>query len=279
MATYAVGDIQGCYQELEALLAVCAFDSNADRLWCAGDLVNRGPQSLEVLRLLRPLGDTVTIVLGNHDLHLLAVANGHQHRLRRTDTLDAVLGASDLGEICEWLRHQPLFVNDSSTGFTLVHAGMPPQWDLELARKCAAEIEQILRGDQCVEFLDAMYGSKPNRWSSKLAGLERARFITNCFTRLRYCSSDGRLALRETGPPGTQPAGLIPWYQAPQRRSAGHPVLFGHWSALTLDPRESAARQVYPLDTGCVWGGKLTALRLDDMQYFSVGSQTDANAD
>ena len=254
---------------------MCNFDARSDRLLCAGDLVNRGPQSVEVLRFIRALGPAAATVLGNHDLHLLAIANGHRHRVRRTDTLDAVLSAPD-GEETLCLA-APAVVVAERPGYRLYIGSRRVTTAVGRGtwRSAApAEVECILRGDDFGAFLDAMYGGQPDLWSPALSGWERARFQTNSLTRLRYCKADGRLALKENGPLGSQAADLFAWFDIPQRRSLGHPILFGHWSTLTLDAHESAARQVYPLDTGCVWGGRLTALRLDDMTYFSVDSKT-----
>jgi len=256
MAVYAIGDIQGCYDELLGLLDLIGFDARHDRLWFAGDLVNRGPHSLETLRFVRSL-EAVT-VLGNHDLHLLASACDPRQR-KRKDTLQAILEAPDAEDLLDWLRARPLLHHDEMLGYTLVHAGLPPQWDLATAMACAREVEQVLCGDSYRAFLADMYGNEPATWSTSLKGTERLRFITNCFTRLRYCDSDGRLALEEKGPPGSQPPELIPWFEVPGRRSSGMRILFGHWS--TLGARDSPG--VHALDTGCLWGGRLTACRLE----------------
>jgi bis(5'-nucleosyl)-tetraphosphatase (symmetrical) len=258
MAVFAIGDVQGCYDDLMRLLERIHFDEADDRLWFAGDLVNRGPDSLGVLRFVRKLGKRAVTVLGNHDLHLLAVAAGAA-RPRSKDTLDDILEAEDRDEYLDWLRHRPLLHHDAALGYTLVHAGLPPQWDLSLARTCAQELEAVLRGPDPAGFFREMYGDEPRRWSDGLIGIPRLRFIVNCFTRLRYCSSAGELELKHKGAPGTQPAGCLPWFEVPDRASAGLHVLFGHWSTLG----EVRRHNVYPLDTGCVWGGRLTALRLD----------------
>lgn len=258
MATFAVGDVQGCHEELKRLLERIGFDGREDTLWFTGDLVNRGPGSLEVLRFVKGLGRRALCVLGNHDLHLLAVAAGTA-RLRKDDTLDAVLAAPDRDEILDWLRRLPLLHHDANLGYTLVHAGLPPQWDLALAQTCAHELEAALRGDRHPEFFRQMYGNEPGRWSADLAGMDRLRFIVNCFTRLRYCDGEGKLDLKAKGAPGSQAQGLMPWFEVPGRRSAELHVLFGHWSTLG----EIRDRNVHALDTGCVWGGRLTALRLD----------------
>ncbi|HWP94996.1 MAG TPA: symmetrical bis(5'-nucleosyl)-tetraphosphatase [Gammaproteobacteria bacterium] len=258
MAVYAIGDIQGCHDELRALLARLDFDPQRDRLWFTGDLVNRGPHSLAVLRFVKALGERAVTVLGNHDLHLLAVAAGARP-LKARDTFGDVLAAPDREPLLEWLRHRPLLHHDESLGWTLVHAGLPPQWDLAQARACAAELEAVLRGPHWREFLHEMYGNEPDRWSDTLTGKARLRFIVNAFTRLRYCSADGRLDLATKLAPGSQPEGFMPWFEVPGRASAVLRIVFGHWS--TLGP--VTAPNLLPLDTGCVWGGALTARRLD----------------
>jgi len=270
MATYAIGDIQGCLQELQALLRETGFEPGRDRLWLTGDLVNRGPDSLGVLRLVRGLGDSAIAVLGNHDLHLLAVAHGNTDRLHKRDTLDAVLGAPDRDELLEWLRRRPMLHYESEPGFLMVHAGLAPQWDLRVSVNSARELESVLRGHRYREFLDHMYGNSPERWDPGLSGWPRMRFITNCLTRMRYCLTDGTLNLKAKGPPGTQPPGCVPWFEVPGRRTQGLPVIFGHWSTLRLDQEAASRADIHPLDTGCVWGGSLTALRLEDRRLFSV---------
>lgn len=258
MAVYAVGDIQGCYDELRRALDGVAFDPNGDRLWCVGDLVNRGPQSLEVLRFVRDLGDNAICVLGNHDLHLLALANGND-RHKDEGSLQAILAAPDREALLHWLRHRPLAHFDDQLGFLMIHAGLPPQWDLATTLGCAAEVEQVLRSDGHTDYFQHMYGNKPDRWDPMLSGMERWRFITNCLTRLRFCEPDGRLALKEKGPPGSQLAGRLPWFEHPQRASRDLRIVFGHWSTLGF----RATDNVWALDTGCLWGGALTLLRLD----------------
>ena len=257
MAIYAIGDVQGCYRELQLLLMSLQFDPARDRLWFAGDLVNRGPHSLEVLRFVRDLGAAALTVLGNHDLHLLAAA-ADPARVKARDTLHPILDAPDRDELLDWLRHRPLLHHDAELGYTLVHAGLPPQWDLPLAQACAREVEEALRGTH-TDYFAHMYGDEPRRWSNDLAGWERLRFITNCLTRLRYCGGDGHLALGHKGAPGSQPAGLVPWFEAPRRRSRNLNILFGHWSTLGA----YTAPGIFALDSGCLWGGQLTALRLD----------------
>lgn len=265
MAVYAIGDVQGCYDELLALLQAIDFAPARDRLWFTGDLVNRGPQSLAVLRCVRDLGERAVTVLGNHDLHLLAVAHGATHA-RRTDSFGDVLAAPDRGELLDWLRARPLLHHDAGLGYTLIHAGLPPEWDLATAQGCAAEVEQVLRHGDRGRFFAEMYGDQPDRWDAALQGWPRWRYITNCLTRLRYCHADGRLALGYKGAPGGQPAGQLPWFELPARRSADLKIVFGHWSTLS----RYEGRGVYNLDTGCVWGRELAALRLDDGRWFSV---------
>jgi bis(5'-nucleosyl)-tetraphosphatase (symmetrical) len=263
MSTYAVGDIQGCYHELRLLLEQIGFDDNNDRLLFTGDLVNRGPASLDTLRFVMQLGDRAVSVLGNHDLHLLAIACLDLPP-KKKDTLDDILAAPDRDELLHWLRHRPLLHYDNTLDMTLIHAGLPPQWDLDTARACAGEMESVLRCDQYLDYFRHMYGNQPERWDASLQGWDRLRFITNCFTRLRYCSSDGRLALTAKGAPGSQPAGTLPWFEIADRRSQGMYVIFGHWSTLGLVQTD----KVLALDTGCLWGGHLTAVRLEDGQVF-----------
>ncbi len=258
MAVYAIGDIQGCYDSLQRLLEFIRFDPADDKLWFAGDLVNRGPHSLETLRFVKGLGDRAITVLGNHDLHLLAISEGNFKHKSKDHTLDPILEASDRDELLHWLRHQPLMHHSERRGFSLVHAGLPPQWDIPTALQCAKELESTLRGDGFHDYCQQMYGNEPHRWSNSLSGMERLRFITNCFTRLRYCDVRGSLALKEKGPPGAQNGSLVPWFEFKGRASRKDRILFGHWS--TLGYRHEA--NVWALDTGCLWGGKLTALRI-----------------
>lgn len=255
MSVYAISDVQGCFDALRALLDKLRFDPNQDTLWFAGDLVNRGPQSLETLRFVKSLGDSAITVLGNHDLHLLAVDAG----IKKKDTdLKDILDAPDRRELIDWLRRQPLLHHDPSLGYTLVHAGVSPQWDLATAQTCAHELEAVLRGEKYREFLRVMYGDRPRKWRWWLSGERRLRYICNCFTRIRYCTRDGKLALQEKGAPGTQPQRYVPWFDVPKRASKDLRLVFGHWSTLGA----FHAPGIYALDTGCVWGGALTALEL-----------------
>jgi bis(5'-nucleosyl)-tetraphosphatase (symmetrical) len=258
MRLFAIGDIQGCAAAFDALLRKVAFRPSRDRLWLVGDLVNRGPDSLAVLRRVIGLGRSVTCVLGNHDLHLLATVAGRRE-LSPADTFHDVLEAPDLDSIVDWLRHRPLLHHDRSAKRLLVHAGLPPGWTVAQARVQAREVEALLRGRQWRYALREMYGGEPSRWSRKLRGVDRRRYTINALTRMRYCDRRGRLDLSYSGAPGTQPKGLTPWFDVEGRRSAGTHIVFGHWAALGLLRR----RDVTALDTGCVWGNHLTAVRLD----------------
>jgi len=259
MAVYAIGDVQGCYEPLCRLLEKVHFDAHHDQLWLAGDLVNRGPQSKAVLQLVRELGDAAISVLGNHDLTLLAIAEGFV-KVRRKDTFHDILAAADAAEYLHWLRHRPLLHHDAELGFTMVHAGLAPQWDLAQAQACAAELEATLRDETYRDFLAQMFGQKPNRWDDSLRGIERLRCIANSLTRIRFCTADGKLDFDSKGPPGSQPANLLPWFQLPARRNADLNIVFGHWATLGY----YRAPGIYALDSGCVWGKHLSALRLDD---------------
>lgn len=268
MATYAIGDVQGCYDELGRLLDKLRFDPAKDRVWFTGDLVNRGPRSLKVLRLVRGLGPRAVTVLGNHDLHLVAAhARGAP---RRKDTFHDVLEAPDAAELVGWLRRQPLLHVEGR--WAMVHAGLAPQWSVEqAARICGAASKQIASRDSDAFFRDHMYGNEPDAWSERLRGWDRLRFVINCCTRLRVCTPAGRLVLDYTGAPRGAPAGTHPWFALPERRSRGATILFGHWS--TLGRVHWPAHRVYGLDTGCVWGRKLTAVRLGDGRLTAVASR------
>lgn len=259
MATYVIGDVQGCFDELQRLLEKVRFDERQDVLWFAGDLVNRGPKSLEVLRFVKSLGERAITVLGNHDLHLLAtISNGVQ--FKQKSGLQPIVDAPDRDELLEWLCHQPLLHTDPANGYCMVHAGLPPQWDLTTARSCAQEMESVLANAQRREqFFSVMYGDQPDLWGEDLGGYDRLRFITNCFTRLRFCTGEGRLALDEKGAPGFARKGLLPWFMVPGRKTANIKILFGHWSMLGYHH----SNNTWALDTGCLWGGELSALRID----------------
>lgn len=266
MATYAVGDLQGCFSELELLLDAVQFDPNRDKLWLAGDLVNRGPESLEVLRFVSSLGDRVHCVLGNHDLHLLAVAYSGA-RLKRSDTLQLILEAPDRDQLLDWLRHQPLCHYDAKLGYVMTHAGIPPVWGLEQALAYAKEVEEVLRGAQCKAYFDNMYGNKPAKWSDDLEGFDRLRVITNYFTRMRFCTPGGKLDFDAKEGLDQCPKGYAPWFSYP--RKVKEKIVFGHWAALE---GQINVEGIYALDTGCVWGGALTALNLETGKLTSVKS-------
>ncbi|WP_137938899.1 symmetrical bis(5'-nucleosyl)-tetraphosphatase [Chitinivorax sp. B] len=263
MPTYAIGDIQGCYQPFQNLLELINYNPTTDRIWLTGDLVNRGPCSLEVLRWAYQHQDRVTAVLGNHDLHLLAVAAGHG-KLHKSDTLQPILDAPDRDVLLDWLRQQPLVHLDQ--GWLMVHAGLLPQWTVTDARLLAAEVEHILRGPDHGELFRHMYGNEPKRWSDDLQGWDRIRLIVNAMTRMRLTTQDGEIDLKFKGELPDAPAHLCAWFDAPGRRSANTPIVCGHWSALGLSLRDDLAA----LDTGCLWGGSLTALRLEDRQVYQL---------
>ena len=267
MATYAVGDVQGCYHSLRNLLDEIGFDLSHDRLWLVGDLINRGAGSLEVLRLLVDYHtqhpSSVTAVLGNHDLHALAAAEGLIPP-RPADTLQPILRASDSNKLLTWLRHCPLIHAEDE--YLMVHAGLLPHWNTDMALTLAAEVEEMLKGADYRQFLANMYGNQPDRWNEGLQGTDRLRLIVNAMTRLRVCKPDGSMDFRFKGEYADIPSGLLPWFKMPQRKSANIKILFGHWSALGFYQGDN----VVALDTGCVWGGKLTALRLEDDQSFQV---------
>lgn len=258
MALYAIGDIQGCYDDLQRLLEQIRFDHAKDRIWFAGDLVNRGPDSLRVLRFVKGLGPRADSVLGNHDLHLLALSEGNLRHRGKDHTLDQILNAPDRDELLHWLRHRPLLKRSRKRNITLIHAGLPPQWDLQTAIACARELETALRGDTFHDYCRQMYGNEPRQWSPRLNGMPRLRFITNCLTRLRYCDRQGRLAMREKGAPGSRNHGILPWFRVPGRKTRNDPIVFGHWSTLGY----LQEGRVHAIDTGCLWGGRLTALKV-----------------
>lgn len=258
MAVWAIGDLQGCHDALQRLLEALRFDPAADRLWFCGDLVNRGGQSLETLRLVHSLQGSSVVVLGNHDLSLLAVSMRKEEEQRRVNAdLQRVLFAADREPLLEWLRHRPLLHVDHALGWAMVHAGLAPQWSIAAAQEHAAEVEQEIRGRNHRKLFRQMYGNKPN-WSPKLRGSERLRAIINVLTRMRYCTPAGRIAFDEKGVPGTQQPGLYPWFSAPGHQPRELPIVCGHWSTLGL----FMGLGIYAIDTGCVWGGKLTALQL-----------------
>ena len=258
MATYAIGDIQGCYDPLCRLLDAIRFDAARDRLWLVGDLVNRGAQSLETLRFVRGLGDSAITVLGNHDLHLLVVAAGVR-KPHRGDTLDAILAAPDRDELLDWLRRRKFM--HAAGGYAMVHAGLLPQWTIDKALALAREVEDVLQGEDCEPLLQNMYGNTPVAWDESLGGFERLRVVINAMTRLRLCDTRGRMDFsHKTAPSSAMPAGYLPWFDVPGRASAETPIVCGHWAALGLMLRDD----VLALDSGCVWGRRLSAIRLDD---------------
>jgi bis(5'-nucleosyl)-tetraphosphatase (symmetrical) len=257
MTLYAIGDIQGCDAAFGRLLDKLHFSAAKDRLWLVGDLVNRGPDSLGVLRRVMSFDDRVDCVLGNHDLHLLAVAAGIR-RLYRGDTFKDVLRAKDSKKLVNWLRHRPLLVHDAAENRALVHAGIPPVWSIKKAVKNAAIVESQLRGRAWKDALSHMYGNLPRVWSRKLDRVQRIRYTINALTRMRFCDAKGHLAFGHTGPPGTQPKRYMPWFEVPGRKATDTHIFFGHWSALGL----FEGHNVTGLDSGCVWGRKLTAVAL-----------------
>ena len=261
MATYAVGDLQGCYRQFLTLLERLDFNPGRDRLWLVGDLVNRGEGSLDCLREVRRLGAAAVTVLGNHDLALLALAQHPDAEARANPTLKPILTAPDREPLLEWLRHRPMLHTDPDLGWTMVHAGLPPQWDPAKARGHAAEVEAALRGPDYRAFLQRMYGDTPDRWRDDLRAWDRLRVIVNCLTRMRFCRTDGSLDLGYKGTLEDAPDDLVPWFALPGRASRDRRIVFGHWSALgrVAWPEHN----VWGIDTGCVWGGTLTALRLD----------------
>jgi bis(5'-nucleosyl)-tetraphosphatase (symmetrical) len=267
MATYAIGDVQGCFDELEQLLRELDF-SGSDHLWFVGDLVNRGPKSLEVLRFVKRLAARAVTVLGNHDLHLVTQHEGFEQR-RKDDTFGDVLAAPDASELVDWLRQRPMMHVEN--GYAMVHAGLLPQWSIAKALALAREVERALGGPDYREFLANMYGSRPLEWSDKLSGWERLRVIVNAMTRMRFCTREGRMELAATG--AKAPPGYLAWYDT--RRKEAQTIVSGHWSALGLKLAEAAAL----IDTGCVWGGALTALRLEDRKLYQVACRGYQNAE
>lgn len=263
MTRYAVGDVQGCFDPLQRLLERVKFDPRHDELWAVGDLVNRGPKSLECLRFFHGLGDSARVVLGNHDLHLLAIANGAR-ALKRSDTLQPILDAPDCAELLSWLRRQPLMHRDGT--YTMVHAGLAPQWSISYAQDLADELSAVLRSDRLIDFLNGMYGDTPTVWSDDLRGIERWRTITNYFTRLRFCTVDGVLDLKSKEGPGAAPPGYMPWFDVPNRKSIGETIIIGHWAMLMGKTQRA---DVIAIDTGCVWGQHLTLLNLDTQALLS----------
>ncbi len=257
MSIYAIGDIQGCYDDLQRLLERIDFDARKDQLWFVGDLVNRGPKSLETLRFIKSLGNAAISVLGNHDLHLIAYAL-KLRKAHRKDTLQSVIKAHDGEELIDWLRHRPLLHHNDQ--YCLIHAGLPPQWNVKKSIHMAKEAEEMIHGVNYKEFFKTMYGDEPTQWHDDLTGVERIRFIVNCFTRLRYCTEEGVLDFKHKQAPGKQPEHLMPWFKVPERKTKDIKIIFGHWSTLGY----YAADNCYAIDTGCLWGGELTAIKLGE---------------
>lgn len=273
MADYAIGDVQGCFDSLQALLDLIQFDDKTDSLWFVGDLVNRGPNSLEVLRFVKDLAKPARITLGNHDLHLLALLFTDQAKLNADDTLAPILQADDRDVLGHWLRKQSILYHDETLNVVMSHAGIAPSWDLTLAKTLALELESVLSGDDFVCFLTNMYGNKPNCWSPTLSGLSRLRVITNYFTRMRLCDPRGCLSLAHKGSMDNMPPESYPWFLVPGRKTIDAEIVFGHWAALQ---GQCPVAGIHALDTGCFWGGSLTALRLQDKQRFSVKSSIES---
>nr|AIA17569.1 bis(5'-nucleosyl)-tetraphosphatase (symmetrical) [uncultured bacterium] len=264
MTIYAIGDVQGCFADLQQLLALVEFDVDHDGLWFTGDLVNRGPQSLETLRFVKSLDEKQISVLGNHDLHLLAAAYGVKSP-NPSDTFADILAAPDKIELIEWLRHRPLL--HAEAGYVMTHAGLAPAWTLQKASELAKEVAAELQSTRVANFLRELYGNEPSLWRDDLQGMERLRCIVNYFTRMRFCDVNGRLQLDYKGGIADKPEGLLPWFDVPNRLNRELKIIFGHWAALN---GETDTPKVYPLDTGCVWGNALTAMRLGDEKRWRV---------
>jgi len=256
MSTYAIGDVQGCFTQLKDLLKKLDFKSDKDKLWFAGDIINRGPKSLKTIRFIKSLEENAITVLGNHDLHLLAVANGHRKQGKK-DTIQEILDATDSQSILDWLIQRPLLHYQSKHHVCMSHAGLFPDWTIDQALSYASEVEDILTGYKSHEFFHHMYGDKPSKWSTKLSGWDRLRFITNAFTRMRYLRTDMKLSLKEKGAPGKQSDNIKPWFEF-NRPDNNLNIVFGHWSTL----KNPKIDHLHPLDTGCLWGGELTALKI-----------------
>ena len=265
MTTYASGDIQGCYHAFQTLLSKIKFNSTTDRLWLVGDLINRGSGSLEVLRWCYAHRGNLKVVLGNHDLHALVVAHGFA-KAHKNDTLEALLTAKDKDILLHWLRHQHLIYQEH--GYTMVHAGLLPQWTATQAISYGAEVEAALQGKDYLDFLAHMYGNRPNSWDVNLTGMDRLRLITNALTRLRVCNRQGEMEFSFKGKLNDVPEGWLPWFEIPDRATQGAQIIFGHWSAIGLHHQNN----VYALDTGCLWGGQLTAMNLENKAIFQVQS-------
>jgi bis(5'-nucleosyl)-tetraphosphatase (symmetrical) len=269
MATYVIGDIQGCYKTLRALLKHCHFNPEHDHLWLVGDIINRGSGSLEVLLFLHDLKDRVSMVLGNHDLHLLAVFAGLAP-LKKGDTLEPILNHREAETLYTWLRYQPLLHHDIQLNAVMTHAGLYPLWDLTIATRLAQEVEALLQSDHYIEFFKVLYGNHPDTWQEELTGFDRARFIVNAFTRMRVVNPQGQLELNYKGALQQIPNGYSPWFEFPVQLPSNTRLLFGHWAQCVLP---LPYNNLFLLDTGCVWGRQLTAVRLEDEKIFCIESQ------
>lgn len=263
MATYAIGDIQGCFRSFQQLINLTGFNPQRDKLWLVGDLVNRGPDSLSVLRFIRQMGGAVITVLGNHDLHLLMVAAGLAES-GSGDTIQSILNAPDRDDLLNWLRQQKLFYIDDE--YAMVHAGLLPAWSVSQAEQLALEVECALQHENYPEILAQMYGNEPDHWRDDRVGYERLRVIINAMTRMRICSPEGKMNFSFKGNICSIPSGYLPWFEVPKRASQKTTIIFGHWSALGVHVTDN----LIALDSGCVWGGQLTAIRLEDRKIFQV---------
>lgn len=266
MSTYAVGDIQGCFKPLKKLLKKVQFSTNTDTLWVAGDMVNRGPNSLETLEFIKDLGDSSIAVLGNHDLHLLAIAESSSEP-RNKDTLDEILNAPNADKLLKWLRKRPLIHHDSELAYTMVHAGIPPIWDVHQALNYAQEVHDVLRSKKRAMFFDNMYGNLPDQWNEDINGMARLRLITNYLTRMRYSDKNGRLELETKTNHLKPPSGYKAWFEHKSHKCKHSKIVFGHWASLIGQTNKD---NFIALDTGCVWGGCLTMMRLEDGKKFHV---------
>jgi len=266
MATYVIGDIQGCYDPLQRLLEKIRFDPATDSLWCPGDLVNRGGKSLETLRLLESLGDRFTMTLGNHDLYLLSESWRYPHGGSSVHELDAILRAPDRTRLIAWLQHQPLAYWSEHYNVLMVHAGLIPQWTLEQTLACAAEVEDVLRSEKSDKFFSKNRKNWVRRWQNSRSGWKRRRLICNILTQMRFCDANGKILASASGPPGSQPRPYLPWFKHKHRQTRNVTVAFGHWAALGLHVN----KRLLGMDSGCVWGGRLSAIRLEDRKLFQV---------
>lgn len=264
MATYLVGDLHGCYDELQLLLEKVRFEPSCDRLYFVGDLVARGDNSLACLRFVKSLGERAQTVLGNHDLHLISTALGIK-KVKPRDNLTALFAAPDFDELIDWLRQQPLLIHNETQHFVMVHAGISPDWDLATAKACATEVENVLRHGDYRYLLTQMYDSQPERWSPDLQGIERLRYIINAFTRMRFCYADHRLDFDCKAPVNQAPSELKPWFELDNPLYKKENIIFGHWASLVDTPTPP---NIYALDTGCAWGNRMTMLRWEDKQLF-----------